>query len=44
LQDQTGRNSPAAGGSDTQEIGASLEPYKPAAHRIPGRLGWVGRD
>jgi hypothetical protein len=44
LQDQTGRNRPAAGGGDTQEIGSSLERYKPAVRRIPRRLGWVGRD
>jgi len=44
LQDQTGRNRPAAGGGDTQEIGAGAERYKPAVRRIPRRLGWVGRD
>jgi hypothetical protein len=36
LQDQTGRNRPAAGGSDTQEIGAGLERYKPTDRRIAG--------
>jgi hypothetical protein len=36
LQDQSERNRPAAGGSDTQEIGAGLERYKPTDRRIPG--------
>jgi hypothetical protein len=44
LQDQTRHNRPAAGGSDTQEIGAALERYKPTVCRIPGRPGWVGGD
>jgi hypothetical protein len=44
LQDQTRRNRPSAGGSDTQEIGAGLERYKPSVSRFPGRLDWVGRD
>ena len=36
LQDQTSHDRPAAGGSDTQEIGAGLERYKPTDRRIPG--------
>jgi hypothetical protein len=44
LQDQTGRNCPAAGSSDTQEIGAGLERYKSSDRRFRGRLDWVGRD
>jgi hypothetical protein len=36
LQDKTRRNRPAAGGGDTQEIGAGLERYKPTDRRIPG--------
>jgi hypothetical protein len=36
LQDQTRRDRPAAGSSDTQEIGAAFERYKPAVRRIPG--------
>ena len=44
LQDQTGRYRPAPGGSDTQEIGAALERYKPAVRRIPGWSGRIGRD
>ena len=44
LQNQTRHNRPPAGGSDTQEIGAPLERYKPAAHRFRGRSAWVDRD
>jgi hypothetical protein len=44
LQDQAGRDRSAPGGSDTQEIGAGLERYKPAVRRIPGRTRWIGRD
>ena len=39
LQDKTRRCRSAASGSDTQEIGAGLERYKPAARRIRGRQG-----
>jgi hypothetical protein len=39
LQNKARRCRSAAGGSDTQEIGAGLECYKPAAYRIRGRQG-----
>jgi hypothetical protein len=43
LEDQALCHRPAAGGCDTQKIGAGLERYKPAAHRNSG-LGRLLRD